>query len=123
MYLEKVGLVVVKHPAKLIITVFLLLTAVSCLGFLFRKSPANLEEEFFMSEKNHLVKNFSTAARYFPSINSRHVEVILAPMEGRDNNVFSQGCLEDARLVHRTVLNLENFQNDRCLCQDLSQDK
>lgn len=111
MYLEKVGLVVVKHPAKLIITVFLLLTAVSCLGFLFRKSPANLEEEFFMSEKNHLVKNFSTAARYFPSINSRHVEVILAPMEGRDNNVLSQGCLEDARLVHRTVLNLENFQN------------
>ena len=110
MVLEKLGLLVVKHPTKLIITVFLLLTAVSCLGFLF-KSPANLEEEFFMSDNNHLVKNFSTAARYFPSINSRHVEVILAPMGGRGNNVLSQGCLEDAKLVHRTVLNLENFQN------------
>lgn len=110
MLLEKLGLLVVKHPAKFIITVFLLLTAVSCLGFLFM-SPANLEEEFFVSENNHLVKNSSTAARYFPSINSRHVEVILASMEEKGNNVLSQGCLEDAQLVHRTVLNLENFQN------------
>lgn len=64
-----------------------------------------------MSENNRLGKNFLTAAQYFPSINSRHVEVILAPMEERGNNMLSEGCLEDAKLVHRTVLNLENFQN------------
>ena len=110
MFLEKLGLLVVKHPTKVIIAVFLLLAGVSCLGFLFM-SPANLQEEFFMSEKNHLLKNFSTAAQYFPSINSRHVKVILTPMEERGDNVLSQGCLEDALLVHRTVLNIENFQN------------
>lgn len=60
MFLEKLGLLVVKHPTKVIIAVFLLLAGVSCLGFLFM-SPANLQEEFFMSEKNHLLKNYSTA--------------------------------------------------------------
>lgn len=64
-----------------------------------------------MSENNNLVKDFSTAARYFPTINSRHVEMILAPMAEKGNNVLSNGCLKDAQLVHRTVLNLENFQN------------
>ena len=65
MFLEKLGLLVVKHPTKVIIAVFLLLAGVSCLGFLFM-SPANLQEEFFMSEKNHLVEEFFDSGAIFP---------------------------------------------------------
>lgn len=88
MYLEKVGFVVVKYLVKFIIIVFFFLIVVSCLGFLFCKFFVNLEEEFFMLEKNYFVKNFLIVVWYFLLINFRYVEVILVLMEGRDNNVF-----------------------------------
>lgn len=112
MLLEKLGLLIAKYPTKLVVIVFLL-GAVSCLGFL-SMTPPDLQEEFFMSEHSNLVKDFTTARQYFPVINSRSEEVILTPVEKTGFNILSNACLKDALLVHKTVMNIENF-HDVCM--------
>ena len=98
---------VVKHPGKIILIV-VLLSALSCLGFL-TMSPANLNEHFFLSDDSRLAKDFSMAETYFPSISSRREEVIISPAATSDDNVFSSNCLKDALLVHETVVTMVNF--------------
>ena len=88
---------VVKHPGKIILTV-VLLSALSCLGFL-NMSPANLNEHFFLFDDSRLAKDFSMAETFFPSISSRREEVIISPAATNENNVFLSNCLKDALLV------------------------
>ena len=109
MLLEKLSTLIVKHPRKIIVSM-VLLTAFSCLGFL-TMTPPNLQGDFWVSEDTRLVKDFKVAEEYFPSIRSRHEEVIVRPMAKQGNNVLSRACLKDALLVHKTVVTLNNFQS------------
>ena len=112
MLLEKISTLIVKHPSKIISTM-LLVSALSCLGFLTMRPP-NLQEEFFVSDDSRVTKDLKTAGKYFPSIRSRREEVILSPMAKSGNNVLSSACLKDALLVHKTVVTLNNYQ-DICM--------
>ena len=109
MILEKLGKLIVKFPGKIIFTLTLL-TVVSWLGFL-TMIPPNLKDEFWVSEDSRLVKDLKKAMEVFPSLQSRREEVIVEAVAKKGENVLSGACLEDALLVHKTVVNLDNFQS------------
>ena len=79
-----------------------------CLGFI-RVSVEEPSSEYFTAINSKSREDLRHAAQFFPLLEARKEQIIMIPKRGQ--NILSEDCLNDAVLVHQTVVNISGYEN------------
>ena len=78
----------------------------SCLGFI-RLHVEQPSFKQFTTTDSQSRQDLHHAAQFFPLLQARQEQIIMVPKHGK--NILSEDCLNDALLVHRTVINISGY--------------
>ena len=84
----------------------LIVVFASCLGFI-RLHVEQPTFERFTATGSQSRRDFHHAAQFFPLLQARQEQIIMVPKHGQ--NILSEDCLNDALLMHRTIISISGY--------------
>ena len=102
---EKLGFFLARKPL-IVLLVWLVFVIGSCLGFI-RLHVEQPSSERFTATDSQSRQDLHHAAQFFPLLEARQEQVIMIPKHGQ--NVLSEDCLNDAILVHQTIVDTSGY--------------
>ena len=94
----------------------LIVVFASCLGFIRLRFEQPSVERFTATDSQSR-EDLHHAAQFFPLLQARLEQIIMVPKHG--HNILSEDCLNDAILVHQTIVNISGY-SEICSRQLLS---
>ena len=103
---ERLGFYFARRPYIFLLVSFIVVFA-SCLGFI-RLRVEQPSVKRFTATDSQSRRDLHHAAQSFPLLEARQEQIIMIPKYGQ--NILTEDCLNDALLVHQTIINISGYR-------------